>query len=375
MEKKKFRLGDYEFDDYREYIEAEEDLKKIDLIMQEVDVNDVDVAARLYTRIRNNEIVFHSKVGINFFMYLSDIVANHSMVMMEEKKAEEDLKKKNSKRARGYRIAGILCVLAAIVCLAYFLYADYLEEQSAAEMKRLQDMQNMTGHYIEEEAFSEEPVDAPQMTPADDEPEEKKPAKTPDLLPEYKKIYAENKDLVGWLEIEGTNINYPVLQSDTEEESQFYLTHSFARKKDKNGSLFMDYRNDFLDRDTNIIIYGHNMKSGAMFGSLKQYLDKSYLEKHKKVQFDTIYEHGTYEVIGAFLSEVSYQDEYTFRYYNFLNAKNESEFEAFRVNVMQLDALKTGALDAKYGDQLLTLSTCSSYTDEGRMFILAKKIK
>ena len=375
MEKKKFRLGDYEFDDYREYIEAEEDLKKIDLIMQEVDVNDVDVAARLYTRIRNNEIVFHSKVGINFFMYLSDIVANHSMVMMEEKKAEEDLKKKNSKRARGYRIAGILCVLAAIVCLAYFLYADYLEEQSAAEMKRLQDMQNMTGHYIEEEAFSEEPVDAPQMTPADDEPEEKKTAKTPDLLPEYKKIYAENKDLVGWLEIEGTNINYPVLQSDTEEESQFYLTHSFARKKDKNGSLFMDYRNDFLDRDTNIIIYGHNMKSGAMFGSLKQYLDKSYLEKHKKVQFDTIYEHGTYEVIGAFLSEVSYQDEYTFRYYNFLNAKNESEFEAFRVNVMQLDALKTGALDAKYGDQLLTLSTCSSYTDEGRMFILAKKIK
>lgn len=374
MENKKFRLGDYEFDDYREYIEAEEDLKKIDLIMQEVDVNDVDVAARLYTRIRNNEIVFHSKIGINFFMYLSDIVANHSMVMMEEKKAEEDLKKKNSKRARGYRIAGILCVLAAIVCLAYFLYADYLEEQSAAEMKRLQDMQNMTGHYIEEEAFSEEPVGAPQILPAEDEPEEKKPTKIPDLLPEYKKIYAENKDLVGWLEIEGTNINYPVLQSDTEEESQFYLTHSFAKKKDKNGSLFMDYRNDFLDRDTNIIIYGHNMKSGAMFGSLKQYLDKSYLEKHKKVQFDTIYEHGTYEVIGAFLSEVSYQDEYTFRYYNFLNAKNESEFEAFRVNVMQLDALKTGTLNAKYGDQLLTLSTCSSYTDEGRMFILAKKI-
>lgn len=377
MERKKFRLGDYEFDDYREYIEAEEDLKKIDLIVQEVDINDADVAARLYTRIRNNEIVFHSKVGINFFMYLSDIVANHSMIMAEEKRTEEDLKKKNSKRARGYRIAGILCVLAAFACLAYFLYADYLEDQSAAEMKRLQDMQNMTGHYIEEEAFSEEVVGEHQIVPSDDVPaeEEKKPVEIPDLLPEYKKIYAENKDLVGWLEIEGTNINYPVLQSDTQEESQFYLTHSFAKKKDKNGSLFMDYRNDFLDRDTNIIIYGHNMKSGAMFGSLKQYLDKSYLEKHKKVQFDTIYEHGTYEVIGAFLSEVSYQDEYTFRYYNFLNAKNESEFEAFRVNVMQLDALKTGTLDAKYGDQLLTLSTCSSYTDEGRMFILAKKIK
>ena len=377
MEKKKFRLGDYEFDDYREYIEAEEDLRKIDLIVQELDVGDVDVAARLYTRIRNNEIVFHSKIGINFFMYLSDIVANHSMVMVEEKKAEEDLKKKNKKRAGRYRLAGVLCVLAALICLVYFTFMDYLEDESAREMKRLQDMQNMTGHYIEEEAFSGELSSEPELPAVDEAPEEeeKKPAEIPDLLPEYEKIYAENEDLVGWLTIEGTNINYPVLQSDTQEDSQFYLTHSFARKKDKNGSLFMDYRNDFLDRDTNIIIYGHNMKSGAMFGSLKQYLNADYLQKHKKVQFDTIYEHGTYEVIGAFLSEVSYQDEYTFRYYNFLNAKNESEFEAFRVNVMQLDAQKKGTLDAEYGDQLLTLSTCSSYTDEGRMFILAKKIK
>ena len=76
MQKKKYRLGDYEFDTYEEYLEAQEDLKKIDLITEEVDINDVDVAARLYTRIRNKEIIFHSKVGINFFMYLSDIVAN-----------------------------------------------------------------------------------------------------------------------------------------------------------------------------------------------------------------------------------------------------------------------------------------------------------
>ena len=385
MEKKKFRLGDYEFDTYEEYIEAQEDLKKIDLITEEVDINDVDVAARLYTRIRNKEIVFHSKVGINFFMYLSDIVANHSMLMVEEKKAQEDLKKKNRKRARKYRLAGVICVLAAAGCFGYFAYTDYLEDQTALEMKRLQDMQNMTGHYIEEEAFSElqdGDADASQAVKADETNSEQpgkeepdQPKKLPDILPEYQEIYAENQDLVGWLQIDDTIINYPVLQSDSEEDSQFYLTHSFAKKKDKNGSLFMDYRNDFVDRDTNLIIYGHNMKSGAMFGSLKKYLEKGYLEKHPKIRFDTIYERGTYEVIGAFLSEVSYQDEYTFRYYNFLNANNESEFEAFCVNVMQLDALKKGTLDAKYGDQLLTLSTCSSYTDEGRMFIIAKRIK
>ena len=276
-------------------------------------------------------------------------------------------------------------MLAAAGCFGYFAYTDYLEDQTALEMKRLQDMQNMTGHYIEEEAFSElqdGDADASQAVKADETNSEQpgkeepdQPKKLPDILPEYQEIYAENQDLVGWLQIDDTIINYPVLQSDSEEDSQFYLTHSFAKKKDKNGSLFMDYRNDFVDRDTNLIIYGHNMKSGAMFGSLKKYLEKGYLEKHPKIRFDTIYERGTYEVIGAFLSEVSYQDEYTFRYYNFLNANNESEFEAFCVNVMQLDALKKGTLDAKYGDQLLTLSTCSSYTDEGRMFIIAKRIK
>ena len=384
MEKRKFRLGDYEFDTYEEYLEAQEDLKKIDLITEEVDINDLDVAARLYTLIRNKEIVFHSKVGVNFFMYLSDVVANHSMLMAEEKRAQEDLKMKNRRRATKYRLAGVLCVLAAVVCFGYFAYTDYLENQSAQEMKRLQDMQNMTGHYIEEEAFLEQPDDSdaaqnqnPDDTAAGQEQADAsdEPKQLPDILPEYEEIYAENNDLVGWLQIDGTVINYPVLQSDSEENSQFYLTHSFAKKKDKNGSLFMDYRNDFVDRDTNIIIYGHNMKSGAMFGSLRKYLDKGYLDKHSKIRFDTIYERGTYEVIGAFLSEVSSQDEYTFRYYNFLNANNESEFEAFCVNVMQLDALKKGTLDAKYGDQLLTLSTCNSYTDEGRMFIIAKRIK
>ena len=393
MEKKKYKLGDYEFDTYEEYLEAEEDLKKIDLITEELDINDIDVAIRLYTCIRNKEIIFHSKVGINFFMYLSDIVANHSMRMVEEKKAQEDRKYKNNKRAKQYRLAGVICVLAAVACFGYFVYMDYLENQSALEMKRLQDMQNMTGHYIEEEAFLDQPgvvVETAKQdvsdTEKEDAPEKKQPngqeskqpeesKKLSDILPEYQEIYAENDDLVGWLQIDGTQINYPVLQSDSEADSQFYLTHSFAKKKDKNGSLFMDYRNDFVNRDTNIIIYGHNMKNGAMFGSLKKYLEKDYLEKHARLRFDTIYERGTYEVIGAFLSEVSYQDEYTFRYYNFLNADNKSEFEAFAVNVMQLDALKQGTLDAKYGDQLLTLSTCSSYTDEGRMFIIAKRIK
>jgi sortase B len=303
-------------------------------------------------------------------MFLSDVVANESMLMAEEKKAEEEKKNQNKKKAMKYRIACAVCVLAAVVCFGYFSYEEYLENQSAREMKELQDMQNMTGYYIEDEDSSEDAVE--DTEPVVEEAADEETA-TPSILPEYQALYDKNPDLVGWLEIEDTDINYPVLQSDSEDDSQYYLTHSFSKKKDKNGSLFMDYRNNIVNRDTNLIIYGHNMKSGAMFGTLKKYLERGYLEKHATIRFDTIYERGTYEVIGAFLSEVSYQDEYTFRYYNFLNAKNETEFEAFRVNVMQLDALDQGTLDAKFGDELLTLSTCNSYTEEGRMFIIAKK--
>lgn len=341
------------------------------------------MAVRLYTKIRNKEIVFRSKVGVNFFMYLSDIVANQSIALVEEKKKEEQRKKSNSRQAKIFRLAGVLCIAAAAGCLFYFSYTSKLEAESEAEMKRLQEMQNMTGQYIEDEAYSEETAKQNQLAIEKEQEklEPKEETKKPEIdvskltvLPEYEKLYRENPDLIGWITIDDTPINYPVLQSD-EEDGQFYLTHSFSKKKDKNGSLFLDQRNDFVNRDTNLIIYGHNMRSGAMFGTLKQYLDKDYLAAHKKISFDTIYEHGTYEVIGAFLSEVSYEDEYTFRYYNFLNAANEKEFEAFSVNVMQLDALDQGNLDAEYGDELLTLSTCNSYTEDGRMFIIAKKIK
>ena len=185
----------------------------------------------------------------------------------------------------------------------------------------------------------------------------------------------KNSDFIGWISIDGTNLDFPVMYAPTNKD--FYLRHDFNKEYSIYGVPYLDEKTTLgaNAESDNLIIYGHNMKSGAMFGTLKKYLDKGYLEKHKQIRFDTIYERGTYEVIGAFLSEVSYQDEYTFRYYNFLNANNESEFEAFCVNVMQLDALKKGTLDAKYGDQLLTLSTCSSYTEEGRMFVIAKRIK
>ncbi len=371
---KTYKLGDYEFDTYEEYIAAEDDLQKIDLITSEMDISDIDVAVRLYTKIRNKEIIFRSKVGINFFTYLSDIVASGSIAMMEENKQKEIQKAKNKKAAKKYRFAAFMCVLAALLCAGYFGYNAYLENEQTKELARLRDMANMTGTYVqieEGEAVSEKPDP--------NKPKSIKPQKPSageanlTVLPEYSVMHSQYPDLVGWLTIEGTGIDYPVMQS-SEENGEYYLTRNFSGKNDKNGSLFMDYRNDFVNRDTNIIIYGHNMKSGSMFGTLKNYLDDDFLNSHKKITFNTIYERGTYEVLGAFLSEVSYEDEYTFRYYNFLNAITDNDYEAFLANVMQLHSNGPKVLDTKFGDELLTLSTCSSYTEDGRMFIIAKKV-
>ncbi len=374
---KTYKLGEYEFDTYEEYIAAEDDLQKIDLITSEMDISDIDVAVRLYTKIRNKEIIFRSKVGVNFFTYLSDIVASGSIAMMEENKQKEIQKAKNKKTAKKYRFAAFACVLAALLCAGYFGYNSYLENEQTKELARLRDMANMTGTYVEIEegdAVSEKPdPNAPKPVKPDALSDEKKDKSKLTVLPEYSLMHTQYPDLVGWLTIEGTGIDYPVMQS-SEENGEYYLTRNFSGKNDKNGSLFMDYRNDFVNRDTNIIIYGHNMKSGAMFGSLKNYLDDDFLNSHKKITFNTIYERATYEVLGAFLSEVSYEDEYTFRYYNFLNAITDNDYEAFLANVMQLHSNGPKVLDTKFGDELLTLSTCSSYTEDGRMFIIAKKV-
>lgn len=381
----KYTLGEYEFDTYEEYLEAEEDLKKIDLLTEQFDINDPVVAARLYTRIRNKEIVFRGKVGIGFFTYLSDIMSNHCLAFAEEKKVEENRKQQNKKTSRRYVFAAVVCILLAAGSLSYFTYRDYQNEQSEAQIDKLRDMKSMTGNYIQvvnDDGSTEEFINtienlraeaaAAAAESGEDKIEIDESLLT--VLPEYQTLHDQNRDFVAWLTIPGTTIDYPILQSD-KEKGQFYLTHDFYGTEDYNGSLFLDYRNDFVNRDTNLIVYGHNMKSGAMFGGLKQYLNADYLKEHKTIYFDTIYEKETYEVIGAFLSKVSYGDEYTFRYYNFLNANDEEEYDAFKNNVMLLDAISQEKLDTKYGDKLLTLSTCSSYTEDGRMFIIAKKVE
>lgn len=124
----------------------------------------------------------------------------------------------------------------------------------------------------------------------------------------------------------------------------------------------------------NLIVYGHNMRSGAMFGSLKQYLDDGFVAKHKQIQFDSIYEKGTYEVLYVCLTKVGYQDEEGYKYYNFIDPGSPEEFDAYFDSIEQC-AIYDSKQEVTEDDKFLTLSTCNSYTEDGRLFVVARKIQ
>ena len=160
---KKYTIGDYEFDTYEEYLAAKEDVKKIDYITKEMDITDIDVAVRLYTLIRNKEIVFRSKIGVSFSWYLTDTMVSNSQKLLKEKHKKEQ----QAQQGRKLKIAGMLCMLAAVCCLGYYGMTLWQEHQENLEYEKLQEMQHLTGHLIWDPFIDENSADAEQQQLAD----------------------------------------------------------------------------------------------------------------------------------------------------------------------------------------------------------------
>ncbi|MDE6419531.1 MAG: class B sortase, partial [Lachnospiraceae bacterium] len=191
------------------------------------------------------------------------------------------------------------------------------------------------------------------------------------VLDEYKTLYNKNRSLIGWLKIDDTNIDYPVMQSP---DPNYYLTHNFNQEHDNNGSIFLDPDCDIVHRNTNLILYGHHMRSGKMFGSLDSYSSEAFYEEHKYITFDTIYEKGTYEVMYVFRSRIYNEDEIVFKYYQFIDVDSEQEFYSNMNDIAEMSIYDTG-VTAVYGDKLLTLSTCDYREENGRFVVVAKRIE
>jgi len=184
----------------------------------------------------------------------------------------------------------------------------------------------------------------------------------------YAELYAQNSDFIGWLRIDGTGIDYPVMQS--KDDPDFYLKHNFSKEYSRFGIPYMQ-ENCGLSSD-NIIIYGHNIKSKSMFNELTEYKNKAFYTAHKYITFDTLDEQRTYEVIATFKT-VAYSDS-GFQYYDFVNANTAEEFDDYVAKSRALSFYDTGVA-AEYGDKLLTLSTCEYSQKNGRFVIVAKLIE
>ena len=193
----------------------------------------------------------------------------------------------------------------------------------------------------------------------------------PPILKKYETLYNKNRKLIGWLKIEGCDIDYPVMQTSNNE---YYLDHNYNQEYDKNGSLFLDKDCDAAFPNDNMIIYGHHMKSGKMFGNLNYYSKESFWEDNKEFTFDTIYETGTYAVMYVFRSKIYSEEEIVFKYYQFIDATSENEFNSNMEEMANMSLYDTG-VTASYGDKLITLSTCDSSEADGRFVVVAKKIK
>lgn len=185
-------------------------------------------------------------------------------------------------------------------------------------------------------------------------------------LERYSALFDQNNDFIGWICIEGTNINYPVMQ--TPNNPDYYLKHSFEKTYSDYGVPYIE-ESCAVGLSNNVVIYGHHMKNGSMFADLCNYTDKGFYEEHKTIQFDTLSSFGQYEVVAVFKFNTNKE---AFRY-NECCTMNESAFKDFMSQVHARQLYGTG-VDAEYGDQLLTLSTCEYTYNNGRLVVVAKKV-
>ena len=261
------------------------------------------------------------------------------------------------KREKRRKLIVVLSSLVAVLCFGYFGVYYFFAARTSMDYEQLSDLKGS-------DALSE-------TQEKNDFSLHKSSVKLPDILDEYKTLYSKNKRLIGWLKIDDTNIDYPVMQT---ENNEYYLDHNFNQEYDKNGSLFLDCDCNVYPRSTNMIIYGHHMKSGSMFGNLQQYAKESYGKKHSVIEFDTIYEKATYQVMYVFRSQVYNEDDVVFKYYQFIEANSEEEFNFYMKEMASMSLYDTG-VTANFGDSLLTLSTCDSSQTDGRFVVVAKRIK
>ncbi|NMO95439.1 class B sortase [Paenibacillus lemnae] len=256
------------------------------------------------------------------------------------------------------RLSKMLLAICGFVFLAsIYTIADDVHESRQAAKEHEQIRQRYDAHDRAQKAPN--PTPSISSAPAADRPKRDEPL----LLPGFSPLLEMNKEIVGWLDVPGTNIQYAAAQTT---DNDYYLTHSIKKEKNENGSVFMDYRNapDASDRHT--ILYGHYTKDGTIFTELKKYRDESFYRSNPVFTFNTLYEESRWEIFSVYVTDTSF-------YYIQTHFRSNRDFRSFAATLQEKSIFPSG-VSLREDDQILTLSTCAYDFEDARLVIHARKI-
>lgn len=277
-------------------------------------------------------------------------------------------------------LSGILACISAICAIAAIVVGVCLYLETRHSQDTLDELRSsaeaLKGNTPLPEFTAPPAAASPAPTvavPASEPTPEPTPAPTPEpLVNPYRDSFLANSDMAAWLQIPGTVIDYPVMWTPRDEE--YYLRRGFDGKSDNNGCLILDTDSCLDPLTTNLIIHGHNMNSGTMFGTLANYEKEDFYKEHKTMTLYTKTLQRNYEVIAVFRSQVYKKSDQVFKFYKFFQADTQEEFDDFYNNIKKMSLYDTG-VTAEFGDHFITLSTCSYHVATGRFVVVAKEVE
>ena len=392
-------VGGRRFRTHDDYEAAVRDQKKIDSIKSRANLNDPKQLYNLFKELQSGAYQFESPVGTDFDDEIYEkieelkkqgitaenagkaVKARKEKAKSKEKKLNKEKKTQKVKKTANFndfdadmqkqilaelkkqekkrRLIVALASVVAVLCFGYFGIYYFYSARTSMDYSQLASLKGSDALSATSQTSNNFSI-------------HKTTVMLPDVLDEYKTLYEKNKRLIGWLKIDDTIIDYPVMQTSNNE---YYLDHNFNQEYDKNGSLFLDCDCSIYPVSTNLIIYGHHMKNGSMFAGLEDYLSPEFRDAHPVVEFDTLEDYGDYEVMAIFTMSAADQNH---PLYEWITGGTQEAFEEYVSYVKEHSVYKMGTdtgIDAKWGNHLLTLITCEYTHKDGRLIVVAKKIE
>jgi SrtB family sortase len=258
----------------------------------------------------------------------------------------------------GVKVKKLIFILAVLVFLGSAGYIGYWYLQSWQFRMQSVDLRDMYTY------GNIDPGDLPEDFPRN-------------YQTKFAALYARNEDIMGYVSYPGTEMAYPVVQS---EDNEYYLRRDYDKNQTQHGIPFLDWRVDAKTPSDNMVVYGHNMQDGQLFGelmSLNTYTNSGavdFYKEHPVFDFSTVYSDGQYAIFSVFITNAYPEQGPVFDYHNFIEAKTDDDFAAYVKEIKVRSLIDTG-VDVEPGDKLVTLSTCTYEFTDARFVVVGRKLR